>query len=60
MKITHKRCYKEARRGAYPPIGDQVDAVYKLAKSLQSTVELPPEVQAWVAEIYAVKARYPK
>ena len=60
MIINHKRCYKEARKEAYPPIEDQLDAVYKLAKALQGTVELPPDVLKWIADIDKVKSDFKK
>lgn len=60
MIINHKRCYKRSRCAAYPPIGDQLDAVYKLAKALEGVVELPPEVQSWVDEITSIKATFKK
>lgn len=60
MIINHKRCYKQARRDAYPPIGDQLDAVYKLAKALQGTMEFPPDVLKWIADIDQVKDKFKK
>lgn len=60
MKITHKPNYRLMRQKAYPPIGDQLDAVYKLTEALQGVIELPPEVLAWLEDIKAVKASYPK
>lgn len=53
-------CYKESRRSEYPDIGDQLDAVYKLAKSLQGTIELPPDVLKWIADIDEVKTKFKK
>ena len=60
MIISHKRCYKESRRSEYPDIGDQLDAVYKLAKALQGTIELPPDVLKWIADIDEVKTKFKK
>lgn len=48
------------RQKAYPSIGDQLDAVYKLTEALQGVIELPPEVLVWLEDIKAVKASYPK
>lgn len=48
------------REMAYPPIGDQLDAVYKLAKSLQGTMEFPPDVLKWIADIDQVKDKFKK
>lgn len=52
--------YKELRQEEYPPIGDQLDAIYKLTEALQETLNLPPEVQSWISELDAVKAKFPK
>lgn len=60
MIINHKRCYKESRRSEYPDIGDQLDAVYKLAKALQGTIELPVDVLKWIADIDEVKTKFKK
>lgn len=60
MKITHKPNYRLMRQKAYPPIGDQLDAVYKLAKALQGTVEFPPDVLKWIADIDQVKDKLKK
>ena len=47
--------YREKRAKAYPPIGDQLDALWKM-------IEPPPgsEAEAMKAQIMAVKAKYPK
>lgn len=58
MKIQHKEDYRQLRAAAYPKLGDQMDAIYKLAKSLGTP--LPPDVEAWIAQIDAVKQKYPK
>lgn len=47
--------YKEQRKAEYPPIGDQLDALWKKEHLNDDT-----EWQAIAAEIEAVKARYPK
>ena len=50
-----------ARAAAYPPIGDQLDLLFKgfsLAKA--DGVELPPYIADWVDQIQAVKDKYPK
>lgn len=47
--------YRMLRRGAYPPVGDQLDALWKMIE--------PPigsEAEAMKAAIMAVKAKYPK
>jgi len=61
MKIRHSEPYAPLRRHAYPPIGEQLDAVLKMAQALQAQgIELPDETQAWVAQCQAVKQRYAK
>lgn len=61
MKIRHHEDYRPLRATAYPPIGDQLDAIYKLAQALavQGFV-IPAEVQAWIDKCKKVKATYPK
>lgn len=62
MKITYRgKDFRGRRKAAYPDIGDQLDAIMKLAQHLQgSGVTLPSEVQQWVSACQAVKDRYPK
>lgn len=60
MIINHKRCYRRARVEEYPPIGDQLDAVFKLAKHLERTGhELPADVKSWIDKCQKVKDKYP-
>jgi len=60
LKIKHHEPYRELRRAAYPPLGDQLDAVYKLAKHLQEKGEsLPAEVCDWVEQCRLVKEKFP-
>jgi hypothetical protein len=42
--------YKYARAAEYPPIGDQLDAIWKGGA----------EAEAMLAKVQAVKAKYPK
>lgn len=61
MKIQHKEDYRKRRKADYPAAGDQLDAVYKMAVALQqSGIELPADTVAWMADIEAVKNKYPK
>lgn len=61
MKIKFRRDYRELRRAAYPSIGDQLDAVIKLAQHLQGAgMTLPDEVSAWVESCQRVKDAHPK
>jgi len=49
------------RRAAYPGIGDQLDAMMKLADHMRSQgQQLPEDVCKWVDDCKAVKRRYPK
>ncbi|MCX5592788.1 hypothetical protein [Alcaligenes endophyticus] len=61
MKIYHNpNNYAERRRQEYPDIGDQLDAVFKLAQHMRETGQkLPPDVGKWVDECAAVKQKYP-
>lgn len=56
MKITHRRDYAEARRGAYPPVGDQLDVIWKAL----STLPVSPETRAMLEAVQAVKRTFPK
>lgn len=61
MKIQHREPYGPLRAAAYPPVGDQLDAVVKLANALhEQGISLPPEVMEWVEACMTVKRRYPK
>jgi hypothetical protein len=61
MKFTMERDYKESRKRAYPDIGEQLDAVHRLAKALIANgTTVPPEVNQWVAKLDSVKQKYPK
>lgn len=61
MKIVHSPDPGPLRAKEYPPIGDQLDAVMKLADHLlQGGATLPKEVSDWVAQCKAVKAKYAK
>lgn len=57
MKIVHKSDYREKRRKAYPDIGDQLDAMWKMLSAVNPKT---PEAEAMLAEVQAVKAKYPK
>ena len=56
MKISHRRDYACARRTEYPPLGDQLDALWKAL----ATMDLPPDAKAMLEQIGGVKKRYPK
>lgn len=50
MKIIHVRDYAEARRGEYPSIEDQLDALWKGGS----------EAEAMRSRVLSVKQRFPK
>lgn len=50
MKFKLEQDYRELRRSAYPPIEDQLDALWKGGAALE-------EMQKRIAD---VKAKYPK
>ena len=56
-KITHVDPYDSRRADEYPPIQDQLDAIWKALAKLQT---LPPDTQSMLNEIQAVKDKYPK
>jgi len=58
MKLTHRKDYAEARREAYPPLGDQLDALWKALDA--SGQALPPEAQQVLDYVKSVKRRFPK
>lgn len=61
MKITVEQNYKQLREPDYPATGEQLDAIFKLAKALQATgVQLPEETIAWIEVCQSVKDKYPK
>lgn len=53
--------YTYNRMIQYPPIGEQLDAVFKMAKALQEQgITLPDATSAWITNLQAVKDKYPK
>jgi len=61
LKIRHREDYRALRRKAYPDIGEQLDAIYKLAVALKDNgMTLPKESEHWVARIAEVKNTYRK
>lgn len=53
--------YKEKREKDYPPIGDQLDAIWKMISDhLSGTIENTDEVEAMFEKIQDVKQKYPK
>ena len=61
MKIKHSEPYGPLRAMAYPKIGEQLDAVMKLAAALRDQgIELPPETAQWVERCESVKRTFKK
>lgn len=53
------RTYGMERAAAYPNIGDQLDAIWKVLGQLDRAA-LPPEAVIVLDQVAAVKAQYPK
>jgi len=62
MQVLRFKCSpQELRRNAYPDVGEQLDALYKLAAALRAQgISLPDEVQQWIESCAEVKQRFPK
>jgi hypothetical protein len=59
--LYHWANYADFRRGEYPAIGDQLDDLYKTLSYLSSNgTDIGPDGQAWIAQIAAIKDKYPK
>ena len=53
--------YTYNRMIQYPPVGEQLDAVFKMAKALEEQgIILPEATSAWITNLQAVKDKYPK
>lgn len=57
MKIVHVEDYAKLRREAYPDVGDQLDAMWKMLANVNPKT---PEAQAMLDQVAAVKTKYPK
>lgn len=59
LNIEPAELIRIQRANAYPPMGDQLDAIFKLAKYLQDRGEdLPEEVNDWIQLCQHVKNTY--
>lgn len=56
MVIVHRRDYRDARKTEYPDVGDQLDAIWGILRSLK----LPKDAQNLVDEIDRIKRKFPK
>jgi hypothetical protein len=59
MKITHYNDHRPLRAAAYPSIGDQLDAIWKMLETLHP-VSSSVEAEAMRDRIRAVKVQFPK
>ena len=57
MKLMHRRPYTQARAMEYPPVKEQLDAIWKYLATVEG---LPEETQAMLERVNAVKKRHPK
>lgn len=62
FRTKHTKKYDQLRAEEYPPIGDQLDAIWKALEHMKiNGVELPVEtVEMLDDQILSVKAKYPK
>lgn len=61
LKIQHDEDYRRLRAQAYPSLGEQFDAVYKMACALRDQgVQLPEETLDWLSAVEHVKKTYKK
>ena len=59
MRIKHVEPHGPLRAKEYPSIGDQLDAIFKLASSLQDQgIAMPPDVLDWLDKCRSVKDKY--
>ena len=60
-RLHHWANYADFRRSMYPPICDQLDAVYKALSYISAHgVDVGPDGRAWLEKIKAIKEMYPK
>jgi hypothetical protein len=63
VKLKVNRDYGEARRKAYPEIGDQLDEIWRGLEQLLTQGmlrQLPPTVNNMINNIKEIKQKYPK
>lgn len=56
-KIIHVDPYETRRRAEYPPIEEQLDAIWK---ALEAIPNLPPDTAAMLDRIRRIKQDFPK
>lgn len=63
LKIDHKEDYRKLRRESYKPTGDQLDALYELAKAIRDAKMIDPfpqKVGDWIRSCENVKKKFIK
>lgn len=61
MKVSVRVAPVVARARSYPCVGEQLDAIMKLAAHLDSIgLDLPASVRDWIAKCQEIKRKYPK
>lgn len=59
MKVTVEQNYRELRQIAYEDIGNQLDALFKLAKALKEQgIALPTDTLNWIASCQNIKDKF--
>ena len=59
--VAPEKGYEELRRGEYPPMGDQFDAIWKyIAQHREDGEVLGEDIDKELDKVLAVKAKYPK
>ena len=57
--VIDKVAYKDKRAFAYPPLPDQLDALWKYLNTLDQT-KLPDDTRQMLSQIESVKTAFPK
>ena len=54
--------YKELRKRDYPPMGDQLDAIWKALNQMRmdNAINLPQDADDTLGKILSIKKKYPK
>ena len=60
QQIDHADDYADLRRAEYPSESEQIHALVKGMKALMVGDPVPPDALEVIAQVDAVKARYPK
>ena len=58
MKLHHTGNYQAKREREYPPIGDQIDALWKALEP--NKAKLPKEARDMMERVQGVKQKFPK